>query len=122
MDLGDCVIFTGERSDTGALLSAMDMYILPSLWEGLGISLIEAQASGLICICSDRIQDEAIITELVNRYSLGLGSKKWASIINDNLKNINRYEYSEIVRKSKYDIKNIVSWMQEFYLKLSNLK
>lgn len=54
------VIFTGERSDIGALLSCMDVFLMSSLHEGLGIVMLEAMANGLTCIC----EDKAIVEEI----------------------------------------------------------
>ncbi|MCC6547495.1 glycosyltransferase [Candidatus Sumerlaeota bacterium] len=51
--LRDRVLFPGWRSDMPALLSAMDIFLFPSLWEGCPISLLEAQAAGLPCAVSD---------------------------------------------------------------------
>ena len=77
------IIFTGSREDTYLMYQAMDYFCFPSYWEGLGISLIEAQASGLKCICSENIPDEAKISQLVTTKSLSDGAKKWAEIIID---------------------------------------
>lgn len=59
------VIFTGVQSHPEQFYQAMDLFLFPSLWEGLPVSLVEAQASGLPCIISDRITKDVQITDLV---------------------------------------------------------
>lgn len=77
------VIFTGIRSDVPDLmLGAMDLFLFPSLYEGLGIVLIEAQASGLPCVISDVVPEEAdIVKPLIHRLSLNLPASIWAEKI-----------------------------------------
>ena len=70
MGLSDKVIFAGQRNDVPALLQAMDVFCLPSRFEGLGIVLIEAQASGLPCLVSSAVPDEGVITDLATRLPL----------------------------------------------------
>ena len=65
LGIADHVRFLGIRSDVADLMQAMDVFAFPSLYEGLGIALIEAQASGLPCIVSDTIPPEAYLTDLV---------------------------------------------------------
>lgn len=113
------VIFTGARSDTAGVYAAMDVYCFPSLWEGLGISLVEAQASGLPCICSENIPQEAIITSLVHQQSLNDGASIWARQILS-LKNEKRADTYELIRKLGYDIKLNAEWIQNFYMKYWN--
>ena len=66
---------TGNVSEVGAYLSAMDVFAFPSLYEGMPLALVEAQANGLPCCVSDRIPKDAMITDLV--VSLPLVEKQW---------------------------------------------
>lgn len=109
------IIFTGARSDVADLLLAMDFYIFPSLWEGLGITLVEAQASGLRCICSERIPKEAIVTDLVEAYSLSRGAAAWAHFISSNSK-YERCDRVYEIKQSGYDVESNARLIQEFYL------
>lgn len=77
----DRVVFAGERSDVGALLSAMDCFVLPSRFEGLGIVLVEAQCNGLPCIASDVVPEEAEILPSFCRLSLRDRPARWADAI-----------------------------------------
>lgn len=113
------VLITGARTDVGHLLNAMDCYILPSIWEGLGISIIEAQAAGLPCICSEAIHEEAIITKLVQRYSLSLGAKYWAKkiyIINKNRKK--RKDMSKAIKCAGFDVTLNIDELVKIYNKI----
>lgn len=76
-NLGDSVIFTGIRSDIPNLLSAMDLFLFPSLYEGMPNTVIEAQAVGLPCVISDTITRDANVTGLVQYVSLKATKEKW---------------------------------------------
>ncbi|WP_258831560.1 glycosyltransferase family 1 protein [Peribacillus frigoritolerans] len=78
LNLKEKVIFTGIRSDIPDILMAMDIFIFPSLFEGMPNTVIEAQATGLPCLVSDSITKEAKITELVKYKSLNEGAKSWS--------------------------------------------
>ena len=74
------VILTGVRNDVAELMQAMDAFILPSKYEGLGIVVIEAQAAGLPCIVSDKVSLECKKTELVHQMSFSDEPEKWAEV------------------------------------------
>jgi glycosyltransferase involved in cell wall biosynthesis len=80
MDLQGCMHFLGTRTDVPLLLRAcMDAFVFPSLWEGLPIAVIEAQAAGLSCVISGEITDEVIVlSDQVLQLPLALGAKEWA--------------------------------------------
>ena len=107
------VIFTGVRSDVNMLLQAMDVFIFPSYYEGLGIVALEAQATGLPTFCSEAVPKEAGITEYCHFLPLG-DYAKWAKIILDTHQ-IRKDMYKEIV-KSGYDVNETSKYLQEFYL------
>lgn len=73
------ILFLGQRHDIPDLLQAMDCFCFPSLFEGLGIVLIEAQASGLPCVVSPAIPDEAFVTPLAQALPLETGV--WAQAL-----------------------------------------
>lgn len=106
LGLGDSVIFTGIRKDIPALLSAMDIFVFPSLYEGMPNTVIEAQATGLPCVIADTITREAGITDLVHYKSLKASPKEWAEevLAYCNGHNENRELYSEKLKDAGYDI------------------
>jgi glycosyltransferase involved in cell wall biosynthesis len=120
LNLRDKIIFTGIRSDISNLLQAMDLFLLPSKSEGLGVVLIEAQATGLHCIVSDNIPEEAIITDLVTKLPLKYSIDKWVKTILASKNNceINREKYNELVNKSGYEVKSTALELQGFYLNI----
>lgn len=68
--LQDAVVFAGHRNDIENYLNAMDLFLLPSIYEGLPMSCLEAQASGLPCIISDTITNEVQLSQRVKRLRL----------------------------------------------------
>ena len=83
LGLSDKVIFAGTRSDVPRLmLGAMDVFLFPSIKEGLGLVLIEAQAAGLPCVFSDIVPEEAdVVKPLINRLSLSQSASQWAEVL-----------------------------------------
>lgn len=75
--LGSSIHFLGIREDVSTVMAAMDVFLFPSLWEGLGIVAIEAQASGLPCVVSDGVPSEAAILPSTKRLSL-TSATEWA--------------------------------------------
>lgn len=80
LNLQDKVIFTGVRSDIADLLSAMDVFVFPSLFEGMPNVVIEAQTSGLPCVIADTITKQARITDLVTFMPLQASAEAWADV------------------------------------------
>ena len=78
MNLQENVLFVGVRSDIPQILSAMDVFVFPSFYEGMPNTVIEAQATGLPCIIADTITREANITGLVQYLSLADAPETWA--------------------------------------------
>ena len=116
LGLSEKVIFTGVRSDIPELLQAMDVFVFPSLYEGLPVTMIEAQAAGLPCFISDKVPLECKITDLVTQIPLQAPTDKWAEQILA-VRNPQRKDtYNEIVAAG-FDIVQNVKWLQNFYLK-----
>jgi glycosyltransferase involved in cell wall biosynthesis len=112
--ISNSVIFTGIRSDIPELLQMFDIFVFPSHYEGLGIVLLEAQASGLQCFISDTMPDEVKITCLINTISLNESAEFWANVINQNI-NYKRYDTSQCIKDSGYDIKLVVNELEDLY-------
>ena len=77
LEIEDQVILYGSSDDVPSLLSAMDIYLMPSESEGLGISAVEAQANGLPCILSDRFPEEVVLSENVWCLPIDQGTGIW---------------------------------------------
>jgi glycosyltransferase involved in cell wall biosynthesis len=108
--------FLGQRNDIHEILQAIDVFVFPSTNEGLPLSLIEAQASGLKIAASDDITQELDITGLINFISLKQSPKYWAKLILSELPYNRRDTKNEII-EGKYDIINNALALQEFYIK-----
>lgn len=100
--ISDKIMFLGKRNDISEILQAADVFFLPSLFEGLPIVAVEAQASGLPCILSDNISKEAGITSNVSFLSLELSNIVWANEILS-LKDFERKPCLEDIIKAGYD-------------------
>lgn len=61
-ELEDAVVFTGIRNDVADLMQAMDVFVLPSLYDGVPVTMIEAQAAGLPCVVSENVPKDCVIT------------------------------------------------------------
>jgi len=115
LNVTDDVIFTGVRSDVPDLMQAMDCFVFPSLYEGLPVTLIEAQSSGLPCIVSSEVPSECDKTDLVEHISLSDSLDIWAKHIL-NKKGNERKNYSEAIAKSGYDINVNAKGLESFYI------
>lgn len=112
------IMFLGIRDDVNYILQAMDVFVFPSIFEGLGIAVIEAECSGLPVICSDKLPKEVEITDRVHKISLAKGAEKWADKILKVKDKSNREIYYKEINCNGYDIKEVANKMEEFYLKL----
>lgn len=115
LGLGADVIFTGVRNDVANLMQAMDVFVFPSLHEGLGIVLIEAQAAGLPCVVSDTIPREAYLTDLVTAEKLSSSVEKWAEKILKK-RDFPRTDRRDEIAAHGFDITTEAVKLQEFYI------
>lgn len=107
IDHSENIVFTGERTDVAELLCAMDVFIMPSIYEGFGIAAIEAQASGILTYVSDRVPKSAIMTDCAKTFSLdGNGAEKLQKVINDRcaISLEDRERYCDIVKQKGFDM------------------
>ncbi|OZQ61776.1 glycosyl transferase family 1 [Paenibacillus sp. VTT E-133280] len=116
--LSNAVMFLGNRSDVFDLLQCMDTFVFPSKFEGLGISIIEAQASSLPCIISENIPLEAHITKLVQVVSLNRSPDVWAEHILREKDNSRRVDMSGEIKKKGYNVNFNTKWLEEFYCEI----
>ncbi len=111
------VTFAGVRSAVYRFYSAMDCFVFPSLFEGLPLTLVEAQASGLPCVISDRIADEVMISDIIQKLSLDNIVKWVEQIRNLSEENFNRKVYVDVMQDKGYDMRKEVKKLEEIYIK-----
>lgn len=124
-DLGlqNSVLFLGQRNDTNELYQAMDLFIFPSLYEGLGMVLIEAQASGCYCIASTEVPKDAKLTENCKFINLNDNAIQWSQYILNDLDKVStmrRIDCSDFITKSGYNIRKENINLEKYYLKEEN--
>lgn len=117
LKIEDKVLLLPSTSKIEDYYQAMDMFVLPSLYEGLGIVNIEAQACGLKTIVSERVPEIAKISDLLSFVNLSDGEKAWANEIIKS-KDYERKEQKDILAKSGYDIDTECEKLIDIYRKL----
>jgi glycosyltransferase involved in cell wall biosynthesis len=110
------VKFLGVRRDVNRLFQAMDVFILPSLFEGLPVAGVEAQAAGLKCIFTDTVTKQTSVTDNTEYYPIGMDTDKWADEILKWESAYIRIDMSTDIKKAGYDIMEQARQLQEFYL------
>ena len=114
LGLQEKVILAGLRSDVSDLLQAMDVFVFPSLYEGLPVTLVEAQASGLPCLISDKVSMECKMTEAVQQIPLTESPEIWAEKAIEAAKMPRENTY-EAIKAAGYDIVENAGRLQKMY-------
>ena len=105
LSLENNVTFLGVRDDVANLMQAMDIFLFPSVFEGLGIVLIEAQTSGLMCFTSKKVVPHDVdITGLVKFLDLKETAQQWAKEIISVDLNQDRKNTYQLIMQNGYDI------------------
>ena len=115
LGIRDRVIFAGLRSDVDRMLQAMDVFVFPSLYEGLPLSVIEAQAAGLPCLISDKVPIECKKTDLVSQIPLDASPAEWAETVLSAAE-APRGDTLAQIREAGFDIRANAEWLQNYYL------
>ena len=119
LNIADNVLLLGLRSDTNDVISAFDIFLLPSLFEGLPVVLTEAQANGLQCFVSDSITKEVDLLGNVTYVSPDDSPAEWAVIINKSFSDTDtRVVSKEEFAATGYEISSAARELQEFYRKI----
>lgn len=119
LNLNDFVILTGTRKDTHNLFSTMDLFVLPSIHEGLGIVLIEAQANGLTCIAEKGVvPEEAVILNSFVYLEQNIGKKQWIKSVIEKLSHNRQKNPEEIIVNKGYSVEDLPHKIQNLYSKL----
>lgn len=110
------IIYAGIQTNANEWYSAMDVLLLPSLWEGLPLVGVEAQAAGLPCFISDKITDEICMTDLVHFCELTETADNWAEAILNNRNTVrDRCGYADLMASTNYSINNSTQRLQMIY-------
>lgn len=112
--LSDSVVFLGVRKDVGKLLSAMDVFVLPSLYEGVPVVMIEAQTSGVPCVKSSAVHSPDF-SERVIALDLEQSNEEWAEVI-INAPRYDRENLLSLIEENGYEINCEAKKLQAFYL------
>ena len=115
--LGKNIIFMGTRHDVAELYQAMDVFILPSLFEGLPVVSAECQAAGLPMLVSDRVTDEMAVSPIIKYESLKSDSKVWAQKALE-LSRLPRTDYCDSLYSNGYSIKEEAEKLVKYYKKV----
>ena len=115
LGLSDSVKFLGQRDDVNELYNVMDLFLFPSLYEGLGMVLIEAQANGLSCIASTEVPRIARVSDKISFINLDEQMEIWVNTIIKYLNNIDRYKINFTNEINKYDIKKESKKLEKYY-------
>lgn len=116
--IDDKVIMLGARNDVHNILHASDCFLFPSLWEGLPVTVIEAQAAGVPCFISDKVTEEVNVSGLVTRLPIDKGTGLWVDAILQT--SIERMDVSLEIINAGFDIQGSVQCLEQFYTKIEN--
>lgn len=118
LGIADAVIFYGASNEMEKMWQAMDVFVMPSLHEGLPVTGIEAQASGLPCIFADTITKEVALTEKTEFLSLNDSCEKWADRILA-YKGSKRDSDISVLKEAGYDIQDTAKTIQDLYVNVA---
>lgn len=116
LGLDDSVGFLGQRNDANELYQAFDVFLLPSLYEGLPVVGVEAQASGLLCFFSDDMTKETKVLDSTVFMSLSNTSEEWTGEILTNLKDYKRINTKNEVSDNGFDIEIEARKLEKYYI------
>lgn len=116
LGLTERVRLAGIRDDVNRLLQAVDVQLMPSLYEGLPVSLVEAQASGLPLVISDTISRDTAITPSVVFLPLSAPASAWAARVVEAARDHRRGDTSQYIRRAGFDIADTAEKLLNIYL------
>lgn len=115
LGLSDVIFFLGMQERVDYFLSAMDVFLLPSLYEGVPVSLIEAQASSLPCFVSTNVPHDVNILGTISFLPLDIGAEAWAHEIQEKTTTWERKNNASLIREKGYDIMTSTQQLQALY-------
>ena len=115
------VLFLGQMPNVNEWYQAMDAFVLPSLFEGLPVVGIEAQAAGLPCFFSDRVTDEVLLSPDAHRISLDASDADWAgAVLTAKQAGAGRESGADLIRRAGYDIHEEARKLRDLYLEMAD--
>lgn len=119
IDSKDCIYFVGMQSNIADWLSAFDLFLFPPLWEGVPLSVLEAQASGLPCLLSDKVTSEMVVTDYCRKISLNSDIWIWKDKLIESIlldrKASQKAAYLQL-KKAGFSIKDAADKLRNLYL------
>ncbi len=113
--INEKIDFLGLRNDVADIMLVSDVFIAPSISEGFGLAILEAQAAGLPCFISDSVPDIANVANTV-KISLSKSPETWANIVFDKIKHFKRKDESKIIKQAGFDVIDLVKKIEKEYL------
>ena len=120
MGIYDDIKFVGQVNDVEKYYQAMDVFVLPSFYEGFPLTLVEAQAAGLLCLASTDVGSGSVLLNSTSLLSLSSPIKIWKKQILDSIKNFERVDTSNIIKEKGYDISSEVKKLESKYIEIIN--
>lgn len=117
LNLEGKVYMLGSRDDINCILQAIDIFLFPSIWEGLPVAVVEAESSGLPCIVSETVTNEVKLLPTLKYLPINKGEDIWIkTVLNTNL---SRFKgASEVIKSEGFDIRETSKWLLKFYKSL----
>ena len=119
LGLNDSVRFLGQRSDADELYQAFDLFLLPSLYEGLPVVGIEAQATGNLCYLSNDMTKETKVLDSTVFMSIDNSADKWADAILKDIKTFKKHDTKDEVSRYGFNIKEEAKKLEYLYLNIT---
>lgn len=114
----DSVKMLGIRKDVPNLLQAADCFLFPSKWEGLPVTIVEAQAAGLPSLISANVTNDVFISQLAIKLPIDNGIKCWIEKMSE--LDYRRVDVTDDIKRAGFDIVSTVEWLTDSYMKLYN--
>lgn len=118
LNLLNSVKFLGVRNDINKIMQAIDIFLLPSLYEGLPVVGVEAQASGALCIFSDDMTKETKVLQTTSFFSISDSPQKWAEDILKLYKCFERKDVKQDIINANFEINTEAKKLQKIYIEL----
>ena len=115
LGITDKVLMMGERNDVPRLLQAMDLFLMPSTFEGQPFVLIEAQCSGLPCLVSDVINSDICLTNNIETFPISKQPSAWAEEMKSLLEHYHRKSEQETIEAQGYSISDTINYLEKVY-------